>query len=66
MFKVCEDKGRLLFTTRFRARNEAGAVCLHLHRTERAAQRCADRLNGPTPGFGTPQGAWDAAAGYHE
>lgn len=66
MFRVCEEKGRLLFTTRFRARNEAGAQCLHFHRTERAAQKCADQLNQPTPMPGTPQGAYEAAAGYHD
>ena len=51
---------------RWQAINRAGVHCLHGHRTERTAAVCAQGLNKPTPMPGTPQGAWDAAAGYHD
>lgn len=50
----------------WKAWNDTGASCLHEHRSERAAQRCCDALNKPTPTPGTPRGAYDHAAGYHE
>src|SRR5262249_34260298 len=45
-------------------RRDDGSHCLHRHRSLLAAQRCADQCNKPTPAPGTPQGAWDHAAGY--
>jgi hypothetical protein len=50
----------------WKAEDERGCSCLHEHQSERAAQRCCDQLNKPTPGQGTPQGAWDHASGYRD
>lgn len=53
-------------TGKFKAQAQDGGQCLHLHRTTAAAQRCAAQLNKPTPQPGTPRGAYDYAAGYHD
>ena len=50
---------------RWQASDDDGVHCLHGHRSERAAADCAARLNVPRPtGLGTPQGAYEHAAGY--
>lgn len=54
-------------STFWKARNDTGAQCLHLHQSPAAAQRCADKCNRPTRlALATPQSAYDYAAGYHE
>lgn len=48
------------------AENDRGARCLHRHRSFDAAAKCAAACNQPTPLAGTPQGAYEHAAGYHD
>ena len=55
----------------WQAINEDGVHCLHAHRSEATAARCAAYLTDhanrrPTPTHGTPQGAYEHAAGYQD
>jgi Mn-dependent DtxR family transcriptional regulator len=50
----------------WKAADDTGACCLHEHASERTAQRCCDQLNKPTLCPGTPRGAYEYAAGYHD
>ena len=50
---------------RWQALAEDGSHCLHLHKTQHGADKCAKGLNRPTRHpLATPQGAYEHAAGY--
>lgn len=66
MFKPRKEVSWTNNTWKYSAVNDHGARCLHAHITERGAQVCADRLNQSTRSVGTPQGAYEHAAGYQE
>lgn len=65
-FTIIYSCPRKWYCGHYKAQVPSGGRCLHLHRKPDPAWRCAERLARPTPGAGTPQGAYDHAAGYHD